>query len=895
MTTTNGTAQAGLDYLLVVTNVSFPPGEVQETVGVPVMDDGVFTPNLTVDLIITNPTPPAVIGLQPTAVLTIINTESAVSFSAANYSVTKNVLSGFGTLDVTRLGGTNSTVSVGLITTTNGTAIPGTDFYPTNATVVFNPGVVNQQVQVPIINNSIPEGYRTVTFVLTNPVATGLVMPTNATLTIIDTVYAPGQFSWAATNYTVNESAGTASLTVLRTNGTSGTVVVDYHTIPGTAQPGVSYVNTSGSVTFNNGATSETVPIPLVQNNLVLGTVNFSVLLSLPPSTNGALLIPPTNAVVNILDKNTGFAFANATNTASEAAGSVPVEILRVGNAGNAVQVSYETHDGTASNGVNYVGVTNTLSFGVGESLRSIQIPLINQNTPLPSLYFTVTLFNPTNGTLIVAPATNTVVEQGSTAGLFFSTNAVPVLKSAGNVLISVICDNPAIEPPVIYSNGVPVNTPLTVQFGTADGTAKAGVDYVGTGGTMVFTNGAGTNTFFVPLINNGRVTGNLNFSVNLTNTTPPGDIIAPSNEVVTIIDSNTGLSFSNATFTVLKTGIAATINVFRTGYTNSTASVQFVATNGTAQAGLQFVATNGLLTFTNGITNLSFTVPVIDTTVVQPDETVLLELLSPRNAYLVPPSAATLTIHDPTGSFVEPAGSALVSEINPVATNGVIYSNATVTILFAFRDAGGNSVTNLVATLLATNGVTAPAVPGGGPPVQDYGFLTFNGHSVSQPFTFTAVGTNQQQIVATFLLTNAVPGLGTNGLGTGVFGYTIGTWNTVVSNTATIFIYPDDVASQYPSSIPISGLGGSLLKATMTLTNLTHSAPRAIDAVLVAPSELTTLIMAHCGGANSVQNVTIVFDDAATNSLPQSSLIAPPNTIVTNKPTAYPVVPPFP
>ena len=28
--------------------------------------------------------------------LTIINVESAVSFSAANYSVTKNVLSGFG-------------------------------------------------------------------------------------------------------------------------------------------------------------------------------------------------------------------------------------------------------------------------------------------------------------------------------------------------------------------------------------------------------------------------------------------------------------------------------------------------------------------------------------------------------------------------------------------------------------------------------------------------------------------------------------------------------------------------------------------------------------------------------------------------------------------------------
>ena len=64
--------------------MSFPPGEVLESVAIPVMDDGVVTAGLTVNLAITNPTAPAGIGGQPSAVLTIINDDSAVSFCQRN-------------------------------------------------------------------------------------------------------------------------------------------------------------------------------------------------------------------------------------------------------------------------------------------------------------------------------------------------------------------------------------------------------------------------------------------------------------------------------------------------------------------------------------------------------------------------------------------------------------------------------------------------------------------------------------------------------------------------------------------------------------------------------------------------------------------------------------------
>jgi hypothetical protein len=291
-------------------------------------------------------------------------------------------------------------------------------------------------------------------------------------------------------------------------------------------------------------------------------------------------------------------------------------------------------------------------------------------------------------------------------------------------------------------------------------------------------------------------------------------------------------------------------------------------------------------------VTSLGFFVPIIDTTAVQPDETVLLQLSSPVNGFLVPPSAAVLTIHDTSGSYVVPAGSALISESGP--TNGIIDPGETVTLLFAFRDAAGLDVTNLQATLLATNGITLPNVSGG-PPMQVYGYLTANGHSVSRPFTFTAQGTNGQQIIATFLLTNTSP---VASLHTAVFGYTLGTWTTVVSNPATIFINDDAAASPYPSTINISGLGGSLVKADITLSNLWHTSPIQIDALLVSPSELDTLFMAHCGGwGYALQNVTIKFDDATNYSfLPHLTAITNvANAVMTNRPTAFQPVSPFP
>jgi hypothetical protein len=488
----------------------------------------------------------------------------------------------------------------------------------------------------------------------------------------------------------------------------------------------------------------------------------------------------------------------------------------------------------------------------------------------------------------LVAPTNSLVVIHDSNAGLSFTNAATSVLENAGSVTLFVVCANPSIEPVVTSTNIVP----LEVNYYTTNGSAIAGQDYTPQSGTLVFTNGLGTNSITVPIANNTALGTNRTFSVVLANPTAPGQLVPPSTETVTIVNVNSGVEFSSPNYTVLKTGIAATINVNRVGYTNSTVAVNFSTTNGTATAGQNFVSTNGTLTFTNGITTQSFSVPVIDNTVLQPDLTVYLQLSAATNATLTYPSFATLTIVDLSGSFVVPAGAVLLNQTPAGAYPGIIYPGQTNTLAFAFRDSSGTDVTNLLATLLPSTNIIAPSGQ------QSYGYLNAGGHSVSRPFTFTAEGTNGQQITATFKLqninTNTTPAttnlIGVSGLET--FTFYLGTWTGSFSNTAPIIINAEvqgagfaALATPYPSAIIVSNVPGIVLKSTVTFTNLTHSTPSAIQALVVAPNQQNTVIMSGVGKNQSIKTgVTLTFDDAATTSLPLSGQIV----TSTNKPTSY-------
>ncbi|HEX4645776.1 MAG TPA: S8 family serine peptidase, partial [Verrucomicrobiae bacterium] len=96
-----------------------------------------------------------------------------------------------------------------------------------------------------------------------------------------------------------------------------------------------------------------------------------------------------------------------------------------------------------------------------------------------------------------------------------------------------------------------------------------------------------------------------------------------------------------------------------------------------------------------------------------------------------------------------------LIGESN-IPTNGIVDPGETVTFSIPLQNGGGKDSTNLVATLLATNGVFAPSGP------QNYGTLTAGGSAVSRPFTFTAAVACGGTVTATLQLQDATTNYGT-------------------------------------------------------------------------------------------------------------------------------------
>ena len=95
---------------------------------------------------------------------------------------------------------------------------------------------------------------------------------------------------------------------------------------------------------------------------------------------------------------------------------------------------------------------------------------------------------------------------------------------------------------------------------------------------------------------------------------------------------------------------------------------------------------------------------------------------------------------------------------------NGVVDPAETVTVNFGLNNIGTANTTNLVATLLAGNGILSPGDP------QTYGALVTNGAAVAQPFSFTATGSCGGTNIATLQLQD-----GTANLGTLAFSYRLG------------------------------------------------------------------------------------------------------------------------
>jgi hypothetical protein len=177
--------------------------------------------------------------------------------------------------------------------------------------------------------------------------------------------------------------------------------------------------------------------------------------------------------------------------------------------------VTYDvyTTDGTAQAGVNYVGITagdsahgGTVTFARGSAFATVTVYVIAGSLPLTAAtvraFFTVHVADPAFPDLSLASATGTIIAQAASSG---TGRSAPVLIS--NVSNS---EGTSGLTPFVFQIRLAstARSRVTYDVYTTDGTAQAGVNYVGItagdsahGGTVTFAPGSAFATVIVYVI----------------------------------------------------------------------------------------------------------------------------------------------------------------------------------------------------------------------------------------------------------------------------------------------------------------------------------------------------------------------------------------------------------
>jgi len=448
-----------------------------------------------------------------------------------------------------------------------------------------------------------------------------------------------GRLVFSAPVFSENESQPHAAITVNRVGGTAGAVSVELSTAAGTAGPGADYIETNVVVSLPNGVASATVNVALLDDVLLEGVE--SVRLQLANPMGGADLGVLREALLLITDSeatNAGsFQLSVPVYRTTERSGKVSLMVMRGGGSSGQVSVDLSTMDGSAVAPGDYAPTNLSLVFSNGVRSRMIALPIANDAFDETNETFQVKLSNPTGGASLGARTMSDVlIMDDDTAGAFsFSTASYSVSEtgSVANVTVK-------------RSGGKAAGA--SVDFAAFADTASSPADFIATNLNLVFASNEVARVIPVPLNPDTAPEMEEQFLLTLRNPGGSAKLGSISNAVVRIIDDESSVSLTNASYTVNESTASLNITVVRSGALNTSVSVVLSVLNGTAVSPADFRGTNVTLSFGANIKSKSVSIPIVNDALDEMDETFQIVLSNPQGGtQLGSITAADVTILD--------------------------------------------------------------------------------------------------------------------------------------------------------------------------------------------------------------------------------------------------------
>jgi uncharacterized repeat protein (TIGR01451 family) len=426
------------------------------------------------------------------------------------------------------------------------------------------------------------------------------------------------QFS--ATSYSVAENGGTATITVTRTG--TGVVSVNYATSDNTAAAGSDYTTVSARLNFAAGEGPKSFTVPITSDSIAEGNESLNLTLSSP---SGAAIGQNGRAVLIISDDDIytsptlHFSAVNFTGPESTATKSITVS--RTGDSAGTVSVNWSAASNTATLGTDFTAPGGVLTFGPGVTSQSFTVNVTNDTAAEGNESGHLILSNPIGGSKLgVRPrATLTISDNDVSSSGFKFNNTSYTASESGSKSITI--------------SRTSSTAAQSVTFTTSNnGTAVAGTDYTAVTTTVNFAVNETSKTVSVPILPDSIVESNESVNLTLSNPTGGGTLGAQRTSVLFITDNdkNGTLQFKNTAFSVSESGPTATITVTRKGGTYGVVGISYATTNNTATSGSDYANTSGTISFAQGQTSKSFTIPILNDTSLEGAESLNLTLSNP-------------------------------------------------------------------------------------------------------------------------------------------------------------------------------------------------------------------------------------------------------------------------
>nr|WP_277883323.1 Calx-beta domain-containing protein [Nostoc flagelliforme] len=556
------------------------------------------------------------------------NESGLFSFSQATFSTPE---SNNATITITREQGTVNAASVTLALT-NGTATAPGDYDNSSITVNFADGETSKTITIPIVNDNIYESNETVNLTLINP-TNGAALGTQktATLTIVDNDALPGAIAFSAANYSVNEDGTPITVvTLTRTGGSDGAVSVILTPTNGTATASSDFISNPITVNFANGETSKTVTIPVI--NDTINESNETINLTLTNVTGGATIGAQNTAVLTIIDNDPlpgTLAFSNANYTVNEDGTPITiVTVTRTGGSDGAVSAIVNLTNGSAIAPNDYSNTPINVNFANGETSKTVTIPITNDALLEGNETINLSLTNPTGGAILGTQQNATLVIIDNDVQLAFS-----------NSTFSVNEDGIPINQVTVVRSGL-TSSGVSATIELSNGTATTPSDYTDTPITVTFAAGETSKIVAIPIINDSVLEATETLSLTLTNPTGGATLGTQKTAILNIVDNDVVpgvIQFSNANYSINENGTPVTaITLTRTGGSDGAVSVRVDLSNGSAIAGSDYNNSSITVNFADGETSKTVTIPIIDDSILESNETINLSLSNPINGVVI-------------------------------------------------------------------------------------------------------------------------------------------------------------------------------------------------------------------------------------------------------------------